>query len=67
MDYPKLSKIEVKLIDSIGNHSKATIDYDGYVNGKLEHDLNLVEDVIQHMVIEYETTKHKIPKTNTQI
>jgi ribosomal protein S6 len=67
MDYPKLSKIEVKLIDSVGNHSKVTIDYDGYVNGKLEHDFNLVEDVIQQMVIDYEQTKHKIPKTNTQI
>jgi hypothetical protein len=67
MDYPKLSKIEVKLIDSVGNHSKATIDYEGYVNGKLEHDFNLVDDVIQQMVIDYETTKHKIPKTNTQI
>ena len=67
MDYPKLSKIEVKLIDSVGNFSKATIEYDGYVDGKLEHDFNLVEDVIQQMVIDYETTKHKIPKTNTQI
>jgi len=64
MDYPKLSKIEVKLIDSVGNFSKATIEYDDYVDGKSNHDFNLVEDVIQQMVIEYETTKHKIPKTN---
>ena len=67
MDHPKLSKIEVKLVDSVGNFSTATIEYAGYVNGKLEHDFNLVEDVIQQMVMEYETTKHKIPKTNTQI
>lgn len=64
MDYPKLSKIEVKLIDNAGNFSKATIEYDGYVTGKAEHDFNLVEDVIKQMVIEYEETKHKIPKTN---
>ena len=50
-----LSKIELKLIDDDGNYSKATIEYPGYINMQAEHNVNMVVDVLNHMVWEYET------------
>ena len=48
-----LSKIEVKLIDSEGNYSIANIDYKGYMNMLANHDINMVHDALEGMVVDY--------------
>ena len=59
-----INKIKIILIDNNGNTITSTIDYKGYVDCKLNHGFNLVEDVITVMIKDYEETKQKIPKTN---
>lgn len=48
-----LAKIEIKLIDDKGNYSIAHIDYGGYVDMFVEHDINMVHDALQAMVEDY--------------
>lgn len=48
-----LSKIELKLIDDEGNYSIAHIDYKGYINMLANHDINMVHDALEGMVVDY--------------
>jgi hypothetical protein len=50
----KLKQIEIKLMDVDGNYSKAIVEYPGYVNMQTEHGINMVVDVLNHMIWEYE-------------
>ena len=48
-----ISKIELKLIDEDGNYSSSNIDYKGY-NAMLRiHNINMLVDVMNSMVEEY--------------
>ena len=48
-----LSKIEIKLIDDQGNYSIAHIDYVGFVNTLMNHDIDMVQDALEAMVNDY--------------
>ena len=48
-----LSKIEIKLIDDEGNYSIARIDYVGFVNTLMNHDIDMVHDALEAMVNDY--------------
>jgi hypothetical protein len=48
-----LSKIELKLIDDEGNYSVAHIDYVGFVNTLMNHDIDMVNDALEAMVNDY--------------
>jgi len=48
-----LSKIEIKLIDDQGNYSIAHIDYVGFVNTLMNHDIDMVHDALEAMVNDY--------------
>jgi len=50
-----INEIELKLIDDKGNYSIAHIDYKGFINMQTNHDVNMVIDVLNHMVLEYES------------
>ena len=45
-----LSKIELKLVDDEGNYSIAHIDYEGYVNTFVKHEVDMVHDALISMV-----------------
>jgi hypothetical protein len=49
----KLKQIEIKLVDESGNYSKAIVEYPGYVSMQTEHGINMVVDVLDHMVWEH--------------
>lgn len=53
-----LSKIEVKLVDDKGNYSIAHIDYKGYVDMLVEHNIDMVNDSIRAMVDDYVEKGH---------
>ena len=48
-----LSKIEIKLVDDKGNYSIAYVDYKGYINMLANHDINMVHDALEGMVVDY--------------
>jgi hypothetical protein len=48
-----ISKIEIKLVDDEGNYSIAHIDYKGYINMLANHDINMVHDALEGMVVDY--------------
>jgi hypothetical protein len=48
-----LTKIEIKLIDDQGNYSIAHIDYVGFVNTLMNHDIDMVHDALEAMVNNY--------------
>lgn len=48
-----LSKIEIKLVDDEGNYSIAHIDYRGYISMLVNHDINMVHDALEGMVVDY--------------
>jgi len=48
-----LSRIEIKLIDDQGNYSIAHIDYVGFVNTLMNHDIDMVHDALESMVNDY--------------
>jgi len=48
-----LSKIEIKLVDDKGNYSIAYVDYKGYMNMLANHDINMVHDALEGMVVDY--------------
>jgi len=48
-----LSKIEIKLVDDEGNYSIAHIDYVGFVNTLMNHNINMIDDALQGMVNAY--------------
>jgi hypothetical protein len=48
-----ISKIEIKLVDEEGNYSIAYIDYKGYINMLANHDINMVHDALEGMVVDY--------------
>jgi hypothetical protein len=50
-----INEIELKLIDDKGNYSIAHIDYKGYMDMQTNHNVNMVVDVLNHMVLEYES------------
>jgi predicted aconitase len=49
-----INKIELKLVDDKGNYSIAHIGYKGYIDMLAKHNVNMVVDVLDHMVLEYE-------------
>ena len=48
-----ISKIEIKLVDDEGNYSIAHIDYKGYINMLANHDINMIHDALEGMVVDY--------------
>ena len=48
-----ISKIEIKLVDDKGNYSIAHIDYKGYMNMLANHDINMVHDALEGMIVDY--------------
>jgi hypothetical protein len=48
-----IDKIELKLIDDKGNYSIAHIDYKGFVDMFMEHQIDMVHDSLQAMVDDY--------------
>lgn len=48
-----IDKIELKLVDDEGNYSVAHIDYKGFVNMFMEHQIDMVHDTLQSMVDDY--------------
>lgn len=48
-----IKTIEIKLIDNEGNYSVAYVDYKGYVDMFVEHNIDMVHDVVQSMVDEF--------------
>lgn len=49
----KLKHIEIKLVDDEGNYSRATVEYPGYIDTQTKHGIDLVKDVLDHMVWEH--------------
>lgn len=52
-----LKLIEIKLVDDEGNYSKATVEYPGYIDTQTKHGIDLVKDVLDHMVREHKNGK----------
>lgn len=50
-----LTKIEIKLVDGKGNYSIAHINYKGYVDMLVDHNIDMVYDSLQAMVNGYTT------------
>ena len=48
-----INTIEIKLRDEEGNYSVAYVDYKGYVDMLVDHNIDMVHDVIQSMVDDY--------------
>lgn len=48
-----IKTIEVRLIDEEGNYSVAYVDYKGYVDMLVDHNIDMVHDVVQSMVDEF--------------
>lgn len=53
-----LNEIQIKLIDDKGNYSIAHIDYKGYVDMLVEHNIDMMHDALQAMVEEYAQKGH---------
>ena len=63
-----LTRIELKLIDDEGNYSIANIDYKGYMNMLANHDINMVHDALEGMVVDYRVNgKMEIKKKESAI
>jgi hypothetical protein len=50
-----LSKIEIKLVDEEGNYSIAHINYKGFVDMLMNHNIDIVGDALDAMVNNYST------------
>jgi hypothetical protein len=50
-----LSKIEIKLVDDEGNYSIAHINYKGFVDTLMNHNVDIVGDALEAMVNNYST------------
>jgi chaperonin GroEL (HSP60 family) len=50
-----LSKIEIKLVDDEGNYSIAHINYKGFVDTLMNHNVDIVHDALEAMVNNYST------------
>jgi len=50
-------KIEITITNQEGKSVKASINYDGYVETKRVHNISLVEDVMNHLVMEIKELK----------
>lgn len=48
-----IREIELKLVDDEGNYSIAHIDYKGFVDMFMEHQIDMVHDSLQAMVDDY--------------
>ena len=48
-----IKTIEIKLIDERGGYSVAYVDYKGYVDMIVDHNIDMVHDVIQSMVEDF--------------
>jgi hypothetical protein len=53
-----LTKIEIKLVDDKGNYSIAHIDYKGYVDMLVEHNIDMMHESLQAMVEDYSQKGH---------
>ena len=53
MSNSNLKLIEIRLVDEQGNYSKSTVEYPGYVDTKTKHGIDLVKDVLAHMIEEH--------------
>ena len=54
-----LDKIEIRLIDADGNTSKAFVDYKGYVRMLKEHNIDMVNDTLKALIVDYEQSRRK--------
>jgi hypothetical protein len=61
-----LKLIEIRLVDEQGNYSKSTIEYPGYVDTKTKHGIDLVIDVLAHMVWEHNQKNGKMDSMTEQ-
>jgi len=52
-----LDTIEIRLVDNAGRASKAFIDYKGYERMLKEHNINMLVDTFEALVVEYENLK----------
>lgn len=52
-----LKLIEIRLVDDEGNYSKATVEYPGYIDTQTKHGIDMVKDVLDHMVREHKNGK----------
>lgn len=50
-----LDKIEIRLIDDQGNYSIAHINYKGYVDMLIDHNIDMVHDSLQAMTNNFST------------
>lgn len=48
-----LKEIQIKLVDEEGNYSIAHVEYKGFVDMLVDHNIDMVHDVIQKMVDDY--------------
>lgn len=60
MSNSNLKLIEIRLVDEEGNYSKSTVEYPGYVDTKSKHGIDLVKDVLAHMIEEHQTKHGKM-------
>ncbi len=54
-----LHEIEIRLTDVDGNTSKAFVDYKGYVRMLKEHNINMVNDTVEALIVDYEKSRRK--------
>jgi hypothetical protein len=55
-----LKLIEIRLVDEQGNYSKSTVEYPGYIDTKTKHGIDLVKDVLAHMIEEHQVKHGKM-------
>lgn len=51
-----IKTIEIKLIDEDGSYSVAYVDYEGYVDMLIDHNIDMVYDALQSMTDSYTKT-----------
>jgi hypothetical protein len=60
MSNSNLKLIEIRLVDEEGNYSKSTVEYPGYIDTKTKHGIDLVKDVLAHMIEEHKQKNGKM-------
>ena len=54
-----LHEIEITLIDENGDTLNAFVDYKGYVRMLKEHNINMVNDTLKALIVDYEQSRRK--------
>ena len=62
-----IKTIEIKLRDEEGNYSIAYVDYKGYVDMIVDHNIDMVHDVIQSMVDDFSENEPMVKVTKDPI